>query len=387
MNKLEKYCLHSALQTSSSLEIQDAFYPIGSSRYISFNTNKSSGYQYPHWNELVKLLKPHLDKENISIYRIGDCSGFTIDSVKNFSGCTFNQNAFIIKNSLLHFNILDEFSLASYQFDTPCISFSPNFDESFFPFQSKKSFSILTPQHKKFPTLVNDYQGLVALLNPESFAEHILTKLNISHSLNDFSMVYSGSMAHIPTVEVVPDFIPNQDFLAGSTVNIRNDLHHDESNLIAWAKGRKLGIVTSEPISTNCLYHLRPNLVKLSVNADSGIDENFLNSIKALNIKYDIYCTNSDKLTSLRLNFIDEVIEHFPLTEKKDLDLPSDICDNGIIRSSKVLLSKGKKFSSKAHWIVGSEQTENFSTIIDTKDFWCDSEFLYIYQKNDKTKD
>jgi hypothetical protein len=64
----------------------------------------------------------------------------------------------------------------------------------------------------------------------------------------------------------------------------------------------------------------------------------------------------------------------------------NDICDNGVIRSSKILLSKGKKFSSKAHWIVGAEQTGDFEKIIDTKDFWLDSEFFYIYQKNEQIK-
>lgn len=383
MNKIEKYSLHSALQSDSKITIQDAFYPIGSCDYVCFNTSPSSGLQYPHWNELILLIKPYLDKKNISIYRIGDRSGFSIDNVSDFTSCTFNQNAFIIKNSLLYFNVLDEHSLISYNYDIPSVVFSPNFDESFFPFPQKDNFSILFPEDSKFPSLIRSYQGSVPKLNPEIFAGKILESLDIEHHLNEFSMKYYGEMANVPTVEIIPDFSPHPNFLINSTVNVRNDLHFSEENLLSWGQNRKLGIVTSKPISTNCLYHLRPSLVKLSINADDGIDENFLKSVKALNIKYDIFCTNKSILNQLRLDFIEETIEYFPRTEKKDLDLPDDVCNNCLIRSSKVLLSKGKKFTSKAHWIMDSEQKHDFSTVIDTQDFWGDSEFFYIYQKND----
>lgn len=386
MNKLEKYSLHSALQSCGHIEIQDAFYPIGNVKYITFNTSNKAGSQYPYWNEVIQLIKPYLDAQDISIYRIGEISGFSIDNVKNFAGCSFNQNAFIIKNSLMHFNFLDEYSLASYNFKIPSVCVSPNFDDGFFPFAPRDSFFILHPNDKKFPSLISNYQESVSKLNPEVFAKSILDKLNLQNDLSSISLVYNGSMAHIPTIEVVPDFSPRSDLLMNSTLNIRFDLHQDEQNLLSWSRNRKLGIVTDTPISTNCLYHIKNSLIKLSINADNGIDENFLRSVKALNIQYDIFLTESSNLQGLRLKFIDETVECFPLPQKKDLDLVNDICDNGIIRSSKILLSKGKKFSSKAHWILGSEQTGGFEKIIDTKDFWLDSEFFYIYQKNEQIK-
>ena len=38
-------------------------------------------------------------------------------------------------------------------------------------------------------------------------------------------------------------------------------------------------------------------------------------------------------------------------------------------------------FRSKAHWVTG-EQQEVLSKVIDVADFWEDSDFYYIYEKN-----
>ena len=65
--------------------------------------------------------------------------------------------------------------------------------------------------------------------------------------------------------------------------------------------------------------------------------------------------------------------------QKKDLDITEDICDNTFYHSKKTLISKNKKYNSKAAWKLNIEQTSEDQKIIDNDDFWEELQHMNIY--------
>ena len=90
-----------------------------------------------------------------------------------------------------------------------------------------------------------------------------------------------------------------------------------------------------------------------------------------------------------RLKYIDEDIKLYEKFDKKKLDKLEEICDTTLVKSSKTILSKGKKYQTLAHWVTDQPHQGKPQAIIDTKDFWEDGEHYIIYnkgKKNDKRK-
>ena len=85
-----------------------------------------------------------------------------------------------------------------------------------------------------------------------------------------------------------------------------------------------------------------------------------------------------------RLKYIDEEITLYDSFDKKKLDKSGKICDTTLIKSSKTILSQGKKYQTLAHWVIDQPHEGKPQNAIDTKDFWEDAEHFLIYNKEKK---
>jgi hypothetical protein len=241
MNKLENFAIHSGLKIDKPI-IDESFFPIVHDKYISFNlesTEKSKAYDY--WQEVFDLVLDHLNENNIKVIQIGSGKTPQIDGTFNLSGMiSFNQESYVIRNSLLHLNSFDFRSVLSDLNETGCISLisheSPEnlIDSSF--------VEVLTPGDGLFSLNPNENKKTINKIPPIKVAQKILDKLNLNLNL-DFSQVFMGSNYPIKTIEIIPDFIPDHSFLANSLVNLRADLHFDPQKIHAFTLGRKVGII------------------------------------------------------------------------------------------------------------------------------------------------
>ena len=71
MHLLERYALSCSVKIDKPA-IEEQFYPLTQDRFIVLHA--SSGMQsknYDYYNEVVDLIKPYLDRENIKILQIG----------------------------------------------------------------------------------------------------------------------------------------------------------------------------------------------------------------------------------------------------------------------------------------------------------------------------
>lgn len=365
MNKLEHLSLNFSLKPSKPF-INECFFPLIHEKYITLDTNNNKNDRpYRHWNEVISLIKPFLSSQNIQVIRLGS-NNIPVDGVINKFDLTKNQNSYIIKNSLLHLNPLNFFSYIASSLNTPLFSL--------FSGELQNEFSFPTRENNFF------YDNSDEDASPSEIAESILSYLQIENSLEDIEYLCSGPNSHIKTIEFIPDSNLESDLFPRATLNIRADLSFDENHIYSGCNGRKVGLVCKNSLSENLVYSCIKNIQRVSYNVDDGIDDSFLNLLKKYNINYEMFCTTEKKLPSLRLKHLDETIEYFPYTEKKDLDKEIDLCNNCVFTTSKILISKNKTYPSKAHWITNNSEQKSFYSVIDTSDFWHDCDFINLYK-------
>ncbi len=112
-----------------------------------------------------------------------------------------------------------------------------------------------------------------------------------------------------------------------------------------------------------------------------SFSEEYLNIFKQLNILTRLTCSDNKIISDVRLKFFDHTINEYKITDKKDLDFYKDICNNSFYYSNKMLMSKGKQYSSKAALENNIEYKEgDFQRVIDTDSFWEEVEHFNIYQ-------
>lgn len=369
MNQLERYSLHSALKPKSFFW-EENYFPLVSKKYITIDSSPDrNGNSYFDWIELIGILHPFLSKLNIDIVLIGEhIDNIPKDfNVLNFTKLNLNQNLYICNRGLLHISLPGYINHVLSQNNKNCISLFKNNGSQFFCDKHRDT-------HFKIESVSNINQ-----INPYHIAETALKFLQVDFINPYENSFFAGYLSNTKTLEIIPDFIPDQNFFPQSVINIRADLNFNEQNIFHFCQGRAAGIICSNEFSTELLHALHGQQIRFSISLNKSISIKYLRQLSSFGFKFDLFTHNQNELYDLRLNYIDYNVEFYKLKTKKDLDKSINICNNTIFKSSKVLYSKNKKFASKAHWILNQELSSDFNQIVDTKDFWCDLDFMHIY--------
>jgi len=324
-----------------------------------------------------------LKEEGIKILRIGSEGNIKVEGVYDYHNLTnFNQTSYVLEKSLLHFGSLDYCTYLSSYKNTPTVCLFSDLPSSSFALKSN-SFYPITPENH-FPTYSDSqHPKFINSIHPVKIAVAILEKLNIKNDLSSIIQSFIGESYHSRIVEIVPDWLPFPGFIKNSLLNIRMDYHFNEENAYQFTRSNKIGIITDKPLSKDFCLLAKESILRISFCVDDDLDLNFLKFLKKIKIPYELFSKDKSKINKLRLENIDEEIRLHEYKSKKDLDIPSNICDNSIMKSSKMLISKERKFASKAHWILDRDISSEDQGVIDTSDFWMDSDYYIIYNKED----
>ena len=107
-------------------------------------------------------------------------------------------------------------------------------------------------------------------------------------------------------------------------------------------------------------------------------DENYLANLSKSGIPTQVFCKHKDIVSDVRLKLFDWNVDLIEKKTKKDLDNSEKICDNTKYKNSRIILSGGKTYNSKASWQRGIEATGE-EKIIDCPEFWEEIEHFNIY--------
>tara|TARA_Y100000310_G_C20619242_1_gene782359 strand:- start:124 stop:1311 length:1188 start_codon:yes stop_codon:yes gene_type:complete len=388
MHLIENFSLCSGLKTHSPL-ISETFYPIVPKKYITLHTEDHPSKQWDHLQPCINILKPFLDEQGISIIELG-YNKVPLDgviSIKNAAG--LNQNAYVIKNSLLHMGPEGLFiQLASY-YQKPLVALfsntSPDYCRPLWGDPSKEIFLEAQRNGNKPSYKAEENPKTLNSIFAESVASRILNLLEIPHKLDAYEPLFCGPLSHNPCIEVIPDFDPNPQFYPRTLLNIRLDYHFDENVLAAFANERKLSIITDRPISLPVLRHIKPAIEHIFYKVDPEGDVEYINSLKTHGIPCTLLADSNDTLSETRFRFLEWPVEKIEEHDKKLLDKNIEICDNTYFSSTKSLYSKGVAYPCKLFWEKGIKK-EKYNTVIDDPKFWDEIEHYKLYKKQTNGK-
>tara|TARA_Y100000592_G_scaffold18799_1_gene28748 strand:- start:4540 stop:5736 length:1197 start_codon:yes stop_codon:yes gene_type:complete len=397
MNILESYSLQSGLKIEKPF-IYDSFFPLTVDRYITFHSHsKFDSRNYSYLQEVVSLLKSSLKGKNITIVQVGLAEDPEIPGALDLRGkCTINQTAYIISKSMAHFGV-DSFllHLASH-YDVPFVGIYSNmFKEQSMPLwgDTSKQIHIQSPRdegHK--PTYsTQENPKTINRVMPEQITNSVISLIDKKEGLKqlDQSTIHLGSQFQISVVEVVPNFVSQNNLLQGTMINLRLDLGLITESLPYWLSNRQVNLISKEPLSLEYIYNFKNNIKMVNFDltdltegkAKSAITNSYLKDLKKVIPNVNLFVRKEDLLPKTRLQFFDWEVNLFKAKTKENLDKSELVCDNTYYKSAKSLLSEGKQYQSIAAWKNKIEYQGEPEKIIDQEDFWADIDHYRVFNK------
>ena len=372
-------------------KLSSHYFPINADKYITIQTtNKFQSRDYAHWDQVVYLLKKYIG--DISIVQVGEKENPLAGDIDlDLRGkTTIKQLCYVMEKTTLHVGIDSLCVHLASAYNKPIVGLYSNmWTTNSGPVWSSTSTCINSPKdgNKASYSIEEDPKTIDNIL-PEDVAQDTLELLDIDNDLfNTYKTLSIGKYYRSKILEVIPDFNPSSTFNPNRIINLRCDYHLGTDSLTPWLH-KRVNLMISKKINANILYYFRKNIAAITIFLDdSDIEPEYLSELSSLNIKYTLICKNKKKLNDFRFKFFDSVVNEYDKVSKKDLDFCDRLCDNTYYHSNKTIVSKNKKYSSKAAWKAGIEKSGSPEKFIDTDDFWEEIDYLNIYNyAEDKTR-
>ena len=382
MHLIEQYALSCGIKIDKPI-VETSFFPIDCEKYITLHA--SSGMEsknYDYFSDVISLLTPYIEKENIKIIQIGDKKDKKLEGCIHYNGTTnLKQSFYLIKNCALHIGN-DSFSThvaSGFNKKIVCL-YSILFKECCGPYWGQKDKQVLLEPSRidRKPSFMgNEKPKTVNEIDPEEIATGVLDLLKIQHNLNKVKTFHIGQEYHIPSIAVIPNHIMSENFASGQPINIHGEECFDEQNIVKWAKGRKANIFLDKPMNFNYLRLVKENINQINYFVSEDTDTQYIKTLNNLGFPVQLLCKDAELINDIRLKFFDWNVLEYKQTSKKDLDNIDLLCDNSFYQSSRKIISNGKIYNSKAAWL--HEKDGDHKQVIDCDEFWQELKTIKIY--------
>jgi len=386
MNLLEKIALDCGVKTSNPF-VDKLYMPIKNHNFIIFDTRcKNTNGIYDYFLDVFEMIKHYLKQNNIDVIQLASENSYKLPCDKCYITINKKQEAYLIsKAKLIISNENYSLYLASILNTKSIGLYSINNSKNIRPLWNQDSQIIFeSDRDGNLPSygLINETPKTINFISPYKIAQSILDNLNISNDLNKFDLVYLGRSFNQKIIEVVPDFISNQEFLKNSSINLRLDYvdNLDIKTFAFWLTNRKINLITNKDINLQAINQFKNNIMMLTIMLSEKISEQFLKSAKQMGYRMKIFCANEKEINFYRNKFFDWQIEKdqknfILLKELKKLSTES------FFISSKILISKGKQFSCKANYLKNKSLDKTQETVILSPEFEEELEYFKIYNE------
>lgn len=395
MHVLERFALSSGLKIKSP-QIFEHYYPIPIGEYVTFTTETTSESNfYDYWQDVIDLIHPELQKNNIKILQLGKESSRRFKNTLFADNAKIGQEAYIIKNGLLHFGA-DSYHvhLANSLGKKIASIYSHVLASNRGPFWRDEELQIVIEPEREDDEkpcygIVEKNDKSINTIKPEVIAKSILNLLGI-----DFNLVYSTEQTGYEYHEDFVDVVPNEHLEKYGDVNglpkhmrIRMDLNFDESFMEDYLHQLDLAtIITKRPINPNILFNFKGKIDSLIFNYDksySGDLSQFIGLLNACDIKHAfISFLPEEECDKFKFKYMDlTFLQRQELRSKKDVKCD---LDSLYYKSSKRVLSGGKIYPSDWAWKnhKPTNTTEKVPCPIeDDPELWKDLDYFALVKK------
>jgi hypothetical protein len=354
--------------------LQPHYFPVLQDKYITFhNSDKCPSKSFSYWEDVIKILKPELEKRNIKVFQIGTNEDKKIDGVDEFYNTTsFKQSAYLIDKSQAHFGIDSSPLHIASALNKPTLSLYAHAYESMCgPLWNKdKAITIESNRNNKKPSFSNfEDPKMIDLIKPEEIANSVFKMLNISNYTTQ-KTIFIGEKYKSKIIDVVPTQVPLNISADDAVIRIRMDIHFDENVLAAILQntGRQVEIITNRQINENLIESLKPRISKIIYNADR-FNAEFLKYLKHSGLDFELTCTNKNYLAEERLKFFNyEIVLCDKKKKAKDL------------KKKYGKISGELRFYSGRFYLIGEKVMATIAKDQNDIQFWNDAKYFRIYE-------
>lgn len=386
MNLLEKIALDCGVKASDPF-VDKLYMPIKNHDFIIFDTRtKNQSGSYDYFLDVFEMVRNYLKQNKIDVIQLASENSYKLPCDKCYITINKKQEAYLIsKAKLIISNENYSLYLAAILNIKSIGLYSVNNPKNTKPFWNQESQIIFESDREgNLPTYgqLNEIPKTINLINPYKLAKSILDNLNIKNDFDKFELVYLGKSFNQKIIEVVPDFVSNQEFLKNSSINLRLDYvdNLDINTFAFWLSNRKINLITNKDINLKAINQFKNNIMMLTIMLSEKISEQFLKTAKQLGYRIKIFCSNENELNYYRNKFFDWQIEK---DQKNSLNIKElkKLLPTSFFISSKILISKGKQFSCKANYLKNKFLDKSQETVILSPEFEEELEYFKIYNE------
>ena len=384
MHLVESYATNCGVKIHEPY-IYEKFFPLDFDKYITFCNSNIPSQDYDYWGDVIVILKDELDKQGIKILQMGNSDSKKPNHVFSACGTTNkNQDAYLIKNSLLHFGVDGYLSQLAGYYDKKLVCiYSNNYKNDVKPYWGDSGNQILIESDRggRTPSFAaQENPKTINFIKPEQIAESISKLLNLKY---DYS--YRTLDSGLNYINKIVDSVPNQ-VVSSSSLNIANlivrmDFLFNEDNLSEQLDDCVCSIVTTKPISKDLLLSKKNKIKEVIYFIEKDNDPEFIEFLHHNGIKFLMMTDLPEKeIDPLKIDYMDYGIIH----ERKVPDFSEyKKLKDLYFKSSKLTLSNQKMYLSKYHWKndIPSNGHEDTAQAFDDEDFWIESDYFMLLQK------
>lgn len=391
MHLLDSYSLQSGMKISKPF-VLEKYFPLPFDKYITFQPFSKESKSYSYYLEVLRLLVPILEKENIKIVQLGASGESVFDGVFSTVGKTSIGNVgYLVQHALLHFGADSVATHLAGFYDIPLVGlYAANYTECVKPYFGTQTKQILLEgdRHGKKPTFsFQENPKTIDSIKPETIVQSICDLLNIQFK-PVYETVLINPFYNHKIIETIPNQMVNVQQLGVDAIVMRMDVLFDENCLIQQSQQSKVVIITSSPLSPSYLQTFKSQIKEVHYEIKNSYCLPFICDLLNNGIKINMfsYLTNDD-LSQIRLELMDfgiiwqkKVKYQLDYTELKNIAF-----DQLYYKSNKFTLSAGKIYPSLESVKLNRPIKHLIPVEVkvpDSPDWWKESEFCYFSKLN-----
>lgn len=346
MHIVETYALDCGAKINKP-SVYEKYVPLPFDKYISFHVK-----YYQYFPEVISLIENKLLENGISILQVKTVQGQEESKNTIPNSASFSENAYIIRNSLLHFGEDDYLFDICGVYDTPrLIIFSNTFPNTTKPYWGSESKQEIIQELGDFkkPSLSPDPNtNFVNKIYPEKIASKIMSLLGIEWKA-PYKTLYIGNSyrAKHDMIEIYPENVGNININGfTSSIAARMDYRFDEPFLAGLLSKTKASIITNKGINFKILEAMKANIVQIAYMTDDDIDIKFAKDLGKLNLEYAVIFTGEeDKYKKQKEKIFDvQQLHHRPIFDVSKHKIFENGFDGLEFKSAKRLMRGGEEY-------------------------------------------
>lgn len=384
MHLVESYATNCGLKIDKPI-IYEKFFPLGFDKYITFEASLEASKDYDYWHDVINTMLPKLLDKGITIVQIGKRGSKHVQNCASAIGITNrNQEAYIIKNSMLHFGADGFISQLAGMYDIPLVClYSNNNKNDIKPYWGNPEKQILIESDRggRKPSYSNvENPKTINMIKPETISAAICKLLNLEHDFNYKTLEFGFNYAN-KIVETVPNQIVSAEQMGITSIIVRMDFEFDEEKLVEQLKHSVCSIVTDKPIEEKIFARYKSNIKEVIYYIKKDNDPNFVGVLQKNAIQFALFSDlTEEEINPFKIHYMDYGIIH-----RKDIPSYEHLKnrDDVYYRSSKLTLSNGKMYPSKAAYLENKDSKDQFEVnkVIDNEEFWREADYFCFLEK------